>query len=265
MTDQLLKKLALACIGLIGTSIFWAFFAITFATPEWVENFARDYIERKAAERIDETIESADLPESDNALIGLAQNVLDNHSEILEQLRTDLKSKVHEQRADAIARIRDLDCECRERLARQLAAGTEMRIALVEATNDRISDFIQFRYLEVVAELKRDIRIFTASNGIACLLLLLISFLKPRAIDLLFVPGILLAASIVVCTNMYIFQQDWLLIIIHGAYMGFVYLAWLGFIFLFFCDIVLNRGRLTAWLLNQILSAIGSAASASPC
>ena len=136
---------------------------------------------------------------------------------------------------------------------------------LADAANDRIVDFIHYKYLEVVADLKRDIRIFTASNGFACLLLLLISLLKPRAIDHLFLPGVLLAVSLVVCTNMYIFQQDWLLIIINGAYMGFAYLVWLGAIFVFLCDIVLNRGRITGWLLNAFFNAIGSAASLSPC
>ncbi len=265
MTDQLLKKLFLGATGVSGTVIFWAFFAITFGTPEWVEDYAKDYIERKAAERVDESIDSLQLPESDSALIGLAQTIYERNSDRIEQLREDLRNEVHEKRADAIARIRDLDCECRDRIAQRLEDGLQTDIVLVDAANDRIVDFIHFKYLEVVDELKRDIRIFTASNGVACLLLLLLSFMKPRARDLLFLPGVLLAVSIVVCTNMYIFQQDWLLIIINGDYMGFAYLLWLGVIFVFLCDVVLNRGRITSWLLNALLNAIGSAASVSPC
>ena len=265
MTDQIIKRLFLGAVGVAGSVIFWAFFAITFGTPEWVEDFAKDYIERKAAERIDESIDSLELPESDSALINLAQTMYERNSDRIEQLKADLKNEVHERRADAIARIRDLDCECRDRLARKLEEGTETQIVLVDAANDRIVDFIQYKYLEVVDDLKRDIRIFTASNGMACLLLLLISLLKPRAINHLFLPGVLLAVSLVVCTNMYIFQQDWLLIIINGDYMGFAYLIWLGAIFVFLCDIVLNRGRITGWLLNAFFNAIGSAASVSPC
>ena len=265
MTDRIAKKLVLAVIGVAGGTIFWAFFAITFATPEWVEDFAQDYIERKAAERIDEAIDSLELPESDSALINLAQTMYERNTDRMEELREDLRNEVHERRADAIARIRDLDCECRDRIARQLEEGLENRIVLADAANDRLVDFIHYKYVEVVDELKRDIRVFTASNGMACLLLLLISLLKPRAIDHLFLPGVLLAVSLVVCTNMYIFQQDWLLIIINGDYMGFAYLIWLGTIFVFLCDVVLNRGRITGWLLNAFFNAIGSAASVSPC
>ncbi len=265
MTDRLLKKLVLATIGIAGSAVFWAFFAITFATPAWVEDFAKDYIERKAVERIDATIDSLELPESDSALIGLAQAIYERNADRIEALREDLRNEVHEQRADAIARIRDLDCECRERLARALEEGLQTEIVLVDAANDRIVDFIQYKYLEIVDELKQDVRIFTASNGVVCLLLLLIALLKPRAIDHLFLPGVLLAVTLVVCTNMYVFQQDWLLIIINGDYMGLAYLAWLGAIFLFLCDIVLNRGRVTAAILNQLFSALGSALSLSPC
>lgn len=52
---------------------------------------------------------------------------------------------------------------------------------------------------------------------------------------------------------------------IHGDYVGFAYLAWLGVVFLFLCDIVFNRGRVTTELLNAFFIAVGSAFSAVPC
>ena len=119
--------------------------------------------------------------------------------------------------------------------------------------------------MDVATELKRDIRIFTASNAAVFILLLLVSFMKPQAMMHLFLPAVLLAVSTLVCSYFYIFEQNWLLTIIHSSYLGFAYLAWLGAAFLFLCDIVFNRGRITTEILNAFFSAIGSALSAVPC
>ncbi len=119
--------------------------------------------------------------------------------------------------------------------------------------------------MDVATKLKRDIRIFTASNAAVFILLLLVSFLKPQAITHQFLPGVLLAVSTLICSYFHIFEQNWLLTIIHSSYLGFAYLAWLGIVFLFLCDIVFNRGRITTEILNAIFNAIGSAFSVVPC
>jgi hypothetical protein len=119
--------------------------------------------------------------------------------------------------------------------------------------------------MDVAAELKRDIRVFTASNAAVFILLLLVSFLKPQAITHLFLPGVLLAVSTLICSHFYVFEQDWLLTVIHSSYLGFAYLAWLGVVFLFLCDIVFNRARITTEILNAMFNAIGSAFSVVPC
>jgi hypothetical protein len=68
-----------------------------------------------------------------------------------------------------------------------------------------------------------------------------------------------------ICAYFYVFEQNWLLTIIYGDYLGFAYLAYLGVVFLFLCDIVLNRGRVTTQFANAILDAAGSAVTLSPC
>ena len=47
------------------------------------------------------------------------------------------------------------------------------------------------------------------------------------------------------CIYLYLFSQDWLLTIIHGDYVGFAYIGWLGAAFLLLLDIAINRGRVT--------------------
>ncbi|MGI9238912.1 MAG: hypothetical protein ACR2QZ_16050 [Woeseiaceae bacterium] len=265
MNDTILKKLSLRSIGIIGALIFATFFGLTYSVPGWVEDFAADYIESEAELRIDQTIDAIRPPESDGALARLAQSMYEKNEAKIEQLKSNLRNEVHEQWATALAKIRDLDCECRQKYADVLEAGFKSNIALLQIANERIVEFIQSRYMEVANELKRDIRIFTASNALIFILLVLISFLKPTAITHLFLPGMLMAVSTLICSYFYIFEQNWLLTIIHSSYLGFAYLTWLGVVFLFLCDIVFNRGRITTEILNALLNIIGAAASVVPC
>ena len=265
MDNTVLQKLSLRLIGVIGAAVFVTFFAFTYSVPGWVESFAADYIESEAQKRIDASIDAVRPPESGNALARLAQSMYEQNEGQIEQLKSNLKNKVHEQWAAALAEVRDLDCECREKWEDWFESGFNTNIALLQAANEQISSFIHSTYMDVATELKRDIRIFTASNAAVFILLLLISFLKPQAMMHLFLPGVLLGVSTLVCSYFYIFEQNWLLTIIHNSYLGFAYLAWLGIVFLFLCDIVFNRGRVTTEILNAFFNAIGSALSATPC
>jgi hypothetical protein len=123
------------------------------------------------------------------------------------------------------------------------------------AANARLEDVIRGNYLRVVAELKRDLRIFTATNALCFLLLVLATFLRPDALRILFVPALLLVAATLVCSYTYIFDQNWLLTIIYSDYLGFAYFGYLALVFLSLCDILLNRGRVMARITAILLGA----------
>ena len=269
MNDKIIHRLTLRGLGILGAALFATMFYFTFSVPGWVEDIGASYIEREVEKRvdstIDETIDTVRPISKENALGRFAESVFEKNEERIAELKTSLKNRAHEQLADAIAEIRNLDCECREKVASWLESGIESNIRLLQVANDSLTDFVQYKYMGVVAELKRDVRIFAASNAAAFLALLLVSFLKPGAVRHLFVPGLLLAASTLVCSWFYVFEQDWLMTIIHSDYLGFAYLAWLGVAFLFLCDIALNRGRVTTHIVNSILEAFGSAATLLPC
>jgi len=61
------------------------------------------------------------------------------------------------------------------------------------------------------------------------------------------------------------FEQNWLLTIIYNDYLGFAYLGYLLIVFLFLCDIVLNRARVTTKIVNAIGNALGPVGSLTPC
>ena len=259
------ERWTLRVAGLAGLAIFATFFAFTFAIPQWVENFAADYLEREIVRQMDSHIDAA-RPADDGGLLSRAAAAVyeRNEAEILE-LKTAVKARARDLLAVSLDAVRDPACPCRVRLAEAMQRNDVLRLAELVADNTRLTTFIQQKYLGLVAELKREIRIFTATNAMTFLLLLLVAFAKPRATRHLLFPGILLLASTLFCAWLYLFSQNWLLTIIHGDYTGFAYTAYLGLVFLFCCDIALNRGRVTTHIGNGVGSMAGSAFQLTPC
>jgi hypothetical protein len=256
----------LRSIGVLGAALFGFFFLLTFSTPQWVERFAVDFIESHTRERVNTGVENWQPLWRDGVSGQLAGILLRQTQEEREQLQKLLEEGVRETWAKALDEIRDVDCECRRKILDLLESGTTLRLQTLDALSERLTDFIQASYMDVATELKRDIRIFSATNAAAFILLLFVSLLKPQAVRHLFVPGLLLVVATIVCAYGYVFEQNWLLTVIHGSYLGYAYAAYLGVVFLFLCDIVLNRGRVTTRLANGAIDALGGAISAlTPC
>jgi len=265
MTLPDIRRLALGSIGALGAAVFVFFFALTYHTPEWVEDFAAAYIEREASRQVDQKIDAVQLPAREGALNRLATVLYEVNESEIERRREAFRLQVHEKMADAIAAIRNLDCECRDRWAAWLKEGSVARVKALNAANEAIQEFIHATYAQVVDGLKRDIRIFTGVNALVFLMVLAIAVFKSRAILQLFVPGVLLVCATAISSYFYVFEQNWLLTIIHNDYLGFAYLAYLGLVFGFLCDIAVNRARISTMVVNTVLNAVGSAASAVPC
>jgi hypothetical protein len=260
-----IERWVLRVAGLAGFAVFSSFFAFTFATPQWVEDFAADYLEREVVREMDASIDSARPAESGGLLSRAAAAVYErNLAEVLE-LKSQIKARTRDLLASSLRAVRDPACECRLRIAQAMQDHDGLRLARLLADNTRLTAFIQQKYLGLVADLKREIRIFTATNAVSFLLLVSIAFAKPRATKHLLFPGVLLLAATLFCAWLYVFSQDWLLTIVHGDYAGFAYTAWLGIVFAFFCDISLNRGRVTTRICNGFASLAGSAFQLTPC
>lgn len=261
-------KISLRLIGLAGFILFTFFFTLTFHVPGFVEDVGKEFIKQELQERTKEKIDSLseiDLSASDSRLLKFADKLLKQNQDEISRLQEDLNNNLHVKLADIIAEMRNLDCECRIKYDNWFKKGYESRIVSLEKINEKLLDFMRGKYMEIATELKQDFRIFTGSNAFIFLLLLLVSFLKPHAIKHLFLPGILLVISSVVIAYFYIFEQNWLINIIYSDLWGFTYLGYVGILFLFLCDIVFNRARITTEIINALLQAIGSATSVLPC
>jgi len=260
-----IQRILLGVISAFGATVFSFFLALTFHTPEWIENFAAGFIEKEVTKRVDTAIDSVHPPTGDTALSRAASAIYAKNEKRIEAYRESLRQKVHESMADAIAEVRDLDCDCRDKWAQWLEADTHNQIGLLQKANRGITNFIQSNYAKVVANLKRDIRIFTAANTLVFMMILALLIWKPQASLQIFVPGVLAITATLICSYFYIFEQNWLLTIIFNDYIGFTYLTYLAVVFALLSDIVLNRARVTTEIVNAILHVVGSTASAVPC
>ncbi|MEO8062633.1 MAG: hypothetical protein ABI821_07775 [Pseudomonadota bacterium] len=251
----------LRILGTAGALLFAFFFMLTFWRPLWVETFAADFIRSEVANEVDQRIEKLSFEGASETLSAVAAAIYRRNQEKIDDYREGLKVRAHERIAACIATMLELESGARARIARALEAGSLQEISSLSAVNERLTDFIQGRYLRIVGELKHDLRIFTATNVGCFLLLLLATFLRPEFMRQLFVPGLLLLAATLYCAWCYVFQQNWLLTIIYSDYLGFAYLAYLGVFFLFLCDVVLNYGRVTIAMGVGLISMGGAVPS----
>jgi len=258
-------RIILRIVGLIGVLIFGALFYFTYGVPGGVEEIAKDFVKERVEEETKEKIDSITLAASESTLGKIALKLMKGREKEIEELKLKLQEKTYEKSAAVIAEMRDLNCECRIKYAQNLKNNIELRISGLEAMNEKLMGFMKFKYMEVVNKLTQELRIFTGSNLAMFAVLLFASFLKPKAIIQLFVPGLLLATSTLICSYFYMFEQNWLFTIIYSDFIGFGYLAYVSGLFLWFCDIIFNKARVTTEIVNMVLNAIGSALQAVPC
>jgi len=97
------------------------------------------------------------------------------------------------------------DCEKKKALAASITQSYVKQIANIEIAEYNLGEVIKGKYLEIVENLRFDLRIFLGTNAAMFLVLLLIAFLKPKAVAQLFVPGILLLTATAVSSGIYIY------------------------------------------------------------
>lgn len=252
-------KLRLRLIALVGLLVFVPLFAATFLSPIQVERAARGYIESNIKDRIEDTL-GVPLDKAQESPLGrLAEKLAEQNKEKLDALRAQIASGLNERIAAEVARLQDLNCECRELLRRGLDIVTAGKMSELESVAPQLLQIIEGNYVEIVSSLMLDVRIFAGTNVIAFLALLAILIIRQDRARQSLIPGVLLAVSTALAAILYIFGQNWFFTILHADYMGWGYTIWVAVIFGFLIDIGVFEARMTM----RILNALGSAASSA--
>lgn len=263
-----MKKVSLRILGLIGIVLFTPLFLFTFSDPQLIENSGKSFIEWKLQAETNKKIDSFKLPEPSKleSLLGAKARKLRTQTEVkLSEIKLQLKADAPAILAEQIAKLRNLDCECRKKWEKSIKLSMESRLISLEKAKAKLIDFSHKKYMEIVKNLTLDIRIFLGVNSVVFIFLFLASFLRPKAISHLFLPGGLLLASTAICSYFYIFEQNWFYTIIYNDYTGFAFIGYLAIVFAFLCDIVFNKARITTEIINGLLQAIGQVGNLAPC
>jgi len=258
----------LRTIGISGSILFAISFWLTWGIPGYVEHAAKSFVQDKIVSETKEKIASVSNKLQQNKLANMAANLLSKNRQQIEITKERLHDFVKEKIPAIMAEMSDQSCECRKLYINRLKSDMDSKIFHLEEINKGLLDFMKGKYMEVVGNLVKDIRIFTLSNTLVFFILTLVSLLKPRAVAHLFLPAILLLLSTLICSYFYIFEQNWFYTLIYNDFVGYSYLAYLTVVFLFLCDIVFNSAQVTTAIINSILQSLGKileAAPLSPC
>jgi hypothetical protein len=252
---------AILLLGLVGVALFTAAFAWTFASPVGTERLMRELVRLEVQRRVDARIELV----GDGRLAGLARNALGKTDREIKALRQRLHQDAARKVADVVGNMLDADCPCRQRIAAYVRGMQHERLASLILVRERLTTLVESAYASVSRELRREFRIFTASNAIAFGLLAVTAVMRRRANLQLLLPALVLVGAVFLTGGLYLFNQDWLHTIVFGDYLGLGYAAWLASVALLLADIVLNRARLSTRAVNIVLNLFGAAAHAVTC
>jgi len=254
-------RLVLLILGLLGAMFFGFAFTTSIFNPGYVEEIAKEMIRAQVERKTHEKIAVLDA----KFLAGKAGVLLKQHSEEMERTQQLLITNIPERVATIIAEMRNLDCECRQKVGKSLRDGLELHLLGATAAQERLVGLIRTQYMETAEKLTREFRIFTGTNALVFMLLAAAAYFKRRAGMFLLAPALVLVVAAVFTGSLYLFNQNWLHTIIFSDYVGMGYVGYMAIAFAFLCDILFNRARITAELVNLSLHAVGSAVQVIPC
>lgn len=254
-------SITLRSIGLFGVLFFGFLLSVTFASSDVIEKSAKSFVAYQIEQEVREKQQTLSQSSVSDKALGLVGKLGFEKDQIQRNLENNLPEKI----ASIIASMCGYDCEKKKALAQSIKSGYQERIKSIQIAQVSLGDIIKGKYLEIVGNLKFDLRIFLGSNFVMFLILLAVSFTKPNAVAHLFLPGMLLLVATALSSSVYIFGQDWFYTILYNDYMGFGYLVYIAVIFGVLVDIVFNSARVTTEIINGIANAIGSTFSVVSC
>ncbi|PTB83866.1 hypothetical protein C9926_00745 [Sulfurovum lithotrophicum] len=244
---------------------YGAAFIYSFTSSQTIEKNARGFIKEQVAKKTHEKIDNIGSKHKDNKLVKLSANLFKKKKEQLALYKESLKLKIDEKLANVMAKMLDLNCECRQKYKERFHNIITMKIIDLKTATKKLETFMTAKYMYVVENIIKDFRIFLGSSFFVLLLMLILLYTKPQATIQIDVLASMMLVSTVVSSYLYIFKQNWFYTIIYNDFIGYAYLMYLGIIFLFLCDIIFNKARITTEIVNAILSALGSSVSAVSC
>ncbi|MEJ2041930.1 MAG: hypothetical protein P8X74_12255 [Reinekea sp.] len=254
-------NITLRTVGLFGVILFGTLYFLTFSSPKTFEESAKGFVKLQ----IEKEMRGRYVAASQSTVATKALDIAGRLGFEKDKIQEDINNELPERIASVIASMCGYDCEKKKALTKSITSGYLERIKNIEIAQGTLGNIIKDKYIEIVGNLKIDLRIFLGTNSAMFLILLAVSFFKPKAVAHLFLPGMLLFVATLISSSIYIFGQDWFYTILYNDYMGLGYLAYIAAIFGVLADIAFNKARVTTEVVNSIANAVGSSFSVVPC
>lgn len=248
-------------IALAGVMLFGSAFVLSYLKPAFVESVARDVIRMEVERRVSVKLSTLE----DSRILELAKRASGQNAATMADITRKLATGLPKKIAEVAAEMRNVDCECRKAIEKNMTGLFEDRVIKLTRLNERLSLLIRTKYMEVAESLTQEFRIFTGANAIVFGLLGVTIILRRGAGLQLALPALVLLGAAAIVAYLYLFQQNWLHTIIFGEYVGLGYFAYLGVATACLADIAFNRARITTTVVNAALQLVGAAAKAVPC
>jgi hypothetical protein len=252
---RFLRRLLLV-VSVLGGLLFAGVVALSFIEPLWIERAAREVLRHEVEKRVGERIDQL----SNARVVQLAQKALGRTDAEIAARQKALRDEIPQRVANAIADLMKADCECRKRMVEGAVKHQEGVLGTLEQAREQLARRIESAYGEVSRQLLRELRIFAGVNALAFVLLGAITLKGRASVPQLLLPAVAVIGAATVTAAIYLFSQNWLHTIVFGDYVGWAYLAWYGLALAWLADLLCNRGRVTAHLVNA-----ASAVATAPC
>ena len=249
-------------IGLAGFVLFGGAWLASMVAPGRVEQVGRELVRQQVEKRVGEKLQVLDQ----SALVGLARRLGGAQAQRAEQAARQLREQLPAQVAEATARMRQLDCECRRQIERRLEGGLLADLADATRLQQRVDGMIRAQYMDTAGQLIREFRIFTGTNALVFALLAAAVVVRPRAGWHLLPAAAVLVLAAGVTAYLYLFNQNWLHTVVFNTYVGWAYLLYLGIAVALLGDVILNRARASAAALRCVANVLpGGGFDILPC
>jgi len=245
-------------IIILFSILYGALVAFTFISPHTIEKEARVFITQKVSEKTHERIDAIGSSKIfKHKIFKKAKEKLKEKKSKLAMYKRLLHEKADEKLAAVMAKVQNLDCECREKHQKIFHAVLTGMVKSVGTAVKNIEKFMTQSYMKIMQKVLDDFKIFAGTNFVVSFILVLLLFFKPQENSSLNILSGMMILSTIICSYFYIFEQNWFFTLIFNDFVGFWYVLYLFLVFMFFVDIVFNKGRIT----DAILSSIGNAFS----
>lgn len=248
-------------LSLLGLLFSAGALVLSFADPLLIERAAREVIRIEVERRVSEKIDNL----SGSRIASLAQRALQRTDADIARIEKAIRDELPGKVASVATDMLRPDCECRKRMVELAKRVRADELSSLHQVQQRLVSLIESAYGSVSHALMREFRIVMASNALAFALLGFVTLVRRGAGLQLMLPALILIGAVIVTGGLYLFNQNWLHTIVFGQYVGWLYAGYLAGAAVLLTDVLLNRARVSTWLVNRTLFVMGCAATAAPC